>query len=181
MTTPVDWQGFAELTGTAAAALTGLLFVAVSLNASRIAHHQGLRASAAQTLVLFITPLVMAGVLLVPGQPGWLAGAELIAMGLTSSWSLLSIGRRKRWPAEADERFVRIFNRRRTNVLVMLLFVAGGIVLACGADAGLYLLPPAALVAFVSGVLNAWFFLLPPPEARRDSERDSEPDSQRDS
>jgi hypothetical protein len=168
MTTPVDWQGFAELTGTASAALTGLLFVAVSLNASRIAHHKGLRASAAQTLVLFITPLVMAAILLVPGQPGWLVGAELIAMGLISSWSLLSIGQRKRGLPASDERLMRIFNRRSSNVVVTLLFVASGIVLACGADDGLYLLPPASLVAFVSGVVNAWFFLLPPPEARRD-------------
>lgn len=49
MTAPADWQDFAEMTGGASAALTGLLFVAVSLNASRIAGHQGLRASAAQT------------------------------------------------------------------------------------------------------------------------------------
>ena len=48
------------MTGGASAALTGLLFVAVSLPASRIAGRQGLRASAAQTLVLFIAPLVIA-------------------------------------------------------------------------------------------------------------------------
>lgn len=95
MTTPADWQGFAEMIGAASGALTGLLFVAVSLNASRIAGHPGLRASAAQTLVLF---------------------------------------------------------------------VASGSALASGADAGLYLLLPASLVAFVSGVLNAWYFLLPPPD-----------------
>jgi hypothetical protein len=32
-----------------------------------------------------------------------------------------------------------------------------------GSDAGLYLLLPASLIAFVSGVVNAWYFLLPPP------------------
>jgi hypothetical protein len=45
--------------------------------------------------------------------------------------------------------------------------VASGIALACDADAGLYLLLPASLVAFVSGVLNAWYFLLPPPDGYR--------------
>ena len=34
---------------------------------------------------------------------------------------------------------------------------------ACGQPAGLYLLLPATLIAQVSGVLNAWYFLLPPP------------------
>jgi hypothetical protein len=33
---------------------------------------------------------------------------------------------------------------------------------ASGAAAGLYLLLPASLVAQVSGVLNAWYLLLPP-------------------
>ena len=48
----------------------------------------------------------------------------------------------------------------------MLLFVASGAALAADANAGLYLLLPATLVAFVSGVLNAWYFLLPPPDER---------------
>jgi len=153
--------------GAASGALTGLLFVAVSLNASRIAGHQGLRASAAQTLVLFVSPLVMAAALLAPGQPDWVLGAELIATGLTASWVLLAIARLKHGLADDDLRLISIFNRRGPNIVVMLLFVASGSVLACGAVDGLYLLLPASLVAFVSGVLNAWHFLLPPPEAQQ--------------
>jgi hypothetical protein len=162
MTSPADWQAFAEMTGGASAALTGLLFVAVSLNASRIAGHQGLRASAAQTLVLFIAPLVMAAALLVPGQADWVLGAELIVIGLVTSWILLGITRVKRSLTDDDRNLIAIFNRRGPNVMVMLLFVASGITLACGAPAGLYLLLPASLVAQISGVLNAWYFLLPP-------------------
>ena len=75
--------------------------------------------------------------------------------------SLLAIGQRKRGLSDDDKRLVSIFDRRDTNVFVMLLFVASGAVLASGTDAGLYLLLPAALVALVSGVLNAWNFLLP--------------------
>ena len=162
MTAPSDWQGFAEMTGGASGALTGLLFVAVSLNASRIAGHQGLRASAAQTLVLFIAPLVMAAALLAPGQPDWALGGELIVIGLVTSWILLGVRRVKDTLTDDDKQLVAIFNRRGPNVMVMLLFVASGVTLACGQPAGLYLLLPAAVVALVSGVLNAWYFLLPP-------------------
>ena len=162
MTTPADWQGFAEMTGGASGALTGLLFVAVSLNASRIAHHQGLRGSAAQTLVLFIAPLVMAAALLTPAQADWALGAELIAIGLIASWILLGIRRVQHGLTDDDKQLIAIFNRRGPNVMVMLLFVVSGIVVACGASNGLYLLLPASLVAQVSGVLNAWHFLLPP-------------------
>jgi hypothetical protein len=166
VTTPADWQGFAEAVGAASGALTGLLFVAVSLNATRIAGHLGLRASAAQTLVLFIEPLAMALILLAPGQGDVALGGELIATGLIASWCLLGIARLKHGLTDDDQLLIRIFNRRGTNLLVMLLFVAGGGVLACGVNAGLYLLLPATLVAFISGVLNAWYFLLPPPQGR---------------
>jgi hypothetical protein len=163
VTVPADWQGFAEMIGGASGALTGLLFVAVSLNAGRIGGHQGLRASAAQTLVLFITPLIMAAALLTPGQPGWVAGAELITTGVIASWVLLTL---KRGLADDELRLLSLFSRRGPNVVVMGLFVASGVALACGASGGLYLLLPAALIAFVSGVLNAWYFLLPPPEGQ---------------
>jgi hypothetical protein len=172
MTSPADWQGFAETVGTSSGALTGLLFVSVSLNASRIAGHQGLRASAAQTLVLFLTPLIMSAMLLVPGQPNWVLGAELILAGLGASVVLVRTGQLKRGLTDDDARLIRIFDHRSTNVLVMLLFVATGVVIAAGADAGLYLLLPASLVAFVSGVLNAWHFLLPPQHRHRDGERE---------
>jgi hypothetical protein len=160
MTAPADWQDFAEMTGGASAALTGLLFVAVSVNANRIAGHQGLRASAAQTLVLFMAPLVMAAALLAPDQADLALGAELIVVGLITSWILLGIRRVKRSLTDDDRNLIAIFNRRGPNVMVMLLFVASGIILACGQPNGLYLLLPASLVALASGVLNAWHFLL---------------------
>ena len=150
------------MTGGASGALTGLLFVAVSLNASRIAGHQGLRASAVQTLVLFIGPLVLAAALLTPDQPDWALGGELTVIGLVTSWILLGIRRVKIALTDDDKQLAAIFNRRGPNVMVMLLFVASGVTLALGQPAGLYLLLPAVVVALVSGVLNAWYFLLPP-------------------
>ena len=166
MVTAPDWQDFAEMVGGASGALTGLLFVSVSLNASRIAGRVGLRASAGQTLVLFITPLIIATALLVPHQPGWMLGAEFMAIGVAASWVLLGIHRVKRGLADEDLRLIRIFNRPAVNVITMLLVVIGGAILAAGQGPGLYLIFPATVVAFVSGVLNAWFFLLPPPASR---------------
>jgi hypothetical protein len=164
--TPPDWQDFAEMVGGVSGALTGLLFVSVSVNASRIAGRTGLRASAGQTLVLFIAPLIIATALLVPHQPDWMLGAELMAIGLAGSWVLLSMHRVKRTLADEDLRLIRIFNRPAPNVLTMLLVVIGGAILIAGQGPGLYLIFPAIIVAFISGVLNAWYFLLPPPSSR---------------
>jgi len=161
--TPADWQDFAEMTGGASGGLTGLLFVAVSLNATRIGHHRGLRASAAQTLVLFLAPLAVAAALLTPDQPDWVLGAELTIAGLGTTWILLSIRHVKQSLSDDEQTVIAIFNRRATNVLIMLLLTASGVLVACGLPGGLYLLLPVILVALISGVLNAWYFLLPPP------------------
>jgi modulator of FtsH protease len=168
---PADWHDFATMIGGASGALTGLLFVAVSLNANRIAGHTGLRASAAQTLVLFIIPLFIAVVLLTPRQPGWVLGAELMGIGVFGGLVLLSNHRVKRGLADEDRRLISIFNRPAPNVIAMLLVMTSGVILAAGQDDGLYLLVPALIVAFGSGVLNAWFFLLPPPGGRTLSRR----------
>jgi len=174
---PADWTGFAEMIGGASGALTGLLFVAVSLNASRIGGHRGLRASAVQTLVLFMAPLVMAAVLLTPDQRDWALGPELIAIGGVTSWILLSIRRVKQAQPDEEQRLMAVFDSRVPNVMVMLLFAASGVIVVCGQPDGLYLLLPAALVAQISGVVNAWHFLLPPsasdsPTTRRRPARD---------
>jgi modulator of FtsH protease len=176
MNAPVDWQGFAEMIGAASGALTGLLFVAVSLNATRIAGHRGLRASAAQTLVMFLVPLAMAMALLAPGQADWALGGELIATGVVSSLVLMSLASIKHALGDDDRRLISIFNRKSASYCVMVMLVASGVALACGANEGLYLLLPAAAVAFVSGVLNAWYFLLPPPEAYRPGKGSGEAD-----
>lgn len=138
----------------------------MSLNASRIAGHAGLRASAGQTFVLFITPLIIAATLLTPHQPDWVLGAELMAIGLVAGWVLLVNHQVKLGLADEDRRLISIFNHPAPNVLVMLLVMASGAILAAGRGAGLYLLLPASIAVFISGVLNAWFFLLPPPRGR---------------
>ena len=62
------WDAFATIAGGGAAALTGLLFVAVSIRADYIARSQELRNRAAQTLILFGTVLVIAVFMAIPGQ-----------------------------------------------------------------------------------------------------------------
>jgi hypothetical protein len=64
-----SWENFAVMARGASAALTGLLFVAVSLNREEIAREPALRASAAQTLVLLTLPLAISALLLTPDQP----------------------------------------------------------------------------------------------------------------
>ena len=63
-----DWFTFAVVSGGAGAALLGLLFVAVSIRIEAIASSAELRNRAAQTLGLFLVPVLVGLALALPGQ-----------------------------------------------------------------------------------------------------------------
>jgi hypothetical protein len=88
------WETFAEITGGAAATLTGLLFVAVSIRIDYIARSQELRNRAAQTLCLFGAVLITAVLLTIPGQAYRTLGLELIVLAVITSVSLYLLDRR---------------------------------------------------------------------------------------
>ncbi len=98
------WDSFATITGSAAGALTGLLFVAVSLNRDRIVGHAGLRSEAAQTLVLFLVGLLLAVLLVIPGMSARTLGIVLVAVALVSGAALIILGRAKPRPGPDEAR-----------------------------------------------------------------------------
>lgn len=159
-----DWANFALVVGGASAALTGLLFVAVSLNAQRIAGHPALRASAGQTLVLFVVPLLSSILLTVPGRRRWVIGLELTVLAVAAGLILVLVGRHKTFDADstansATARALRALDRSSTNLLTVLFLLTSGITVLTGHGGGLYWLVPSAVVALVGGVMNAWLFL----------------------
>jgi hypothetical protein len=155
-----DWQNFAVITGSAAGALTGLLFVAVSLIRERISRHAGLRSQAGQTLVLFALPLLLSVLLTLPGLSPDILGGGLILLGLVIAAAMALIGHGKERGGEgSDDRLARLVDRVSPNMLVVLaLFVGGGLQLA-GSD-GLYWAAASSTLALISGMVNAWLFLV---------------------
>ena len=116
------------MAGGASSALTGLLFVAVSLNRVAVTESPSLRASAAQTLLLLVTPLPIAALLLTPDQPQWLLGAELICLAGVIAITLIVVGRAKRHPSPTvNSRLARIIDRRSPNLLTSVFLAAAGI------------------------------------------------------
>jgi hypothetical protein len=159
-----SWANFAVVVGGASAALTGLLFVAVSFNAQRIAGHPALRASAGQTLVLFVVPLLSSILLMVPGQPRWVIGTELTALAAIAGLIITIVGRNKTAGVDSNDnsttaRFLRALDRSSPNLLTIVFLAASGITVLAGHGGGLYWLVPSAVFALVGGVINAWLFL----------------------
>jgi hypothetical protein len=149
-----QWANFAVLVGGASAALTGLLFVAVSLNLKRIAASPLLREAAAKTLIVLLTPLLIA----IPDQTTRPLGLELVAMGLLTG--ALSLIVRERRGSEDERARARLYLVIAPNLVTTVLLLAAGLSLVVGGGGGLYWVVPAVLAAFLFGVTNAWLLMV---------------------
>jgi len=154
---PAEWESFAEAEVAAASALAGLLVVACSINISRIIKIPWIVSRLAGTLVLFSAVLIVATLLLVPGQPRVVLGVEIAAVGVIAAASVY-VGR---GVPRADTGY-------RTNsivvsslgVLAASLMALAGVFVALGVLGGLYWLVPGTLLAFIIGLGNAWVALV---------------------
>jgi hypothetical protein len=151
------WHDFAVTTGGLAGALTGLLFVAVSLHSGALAASLALRSRAAQTLVLFMTPAISALLIAAP-QPGPALGAELLGLAAVSGAALLVLDRRA--GHDPDSRVTRYIERASPNTVTAVLVGVAGLTFLIKAGGGLYWMIPAMLAGLVGGVINAWLFLV---------------------
>ena len=158
-----EWSTFAVIAGSAAAGLTGLLFVAVSIRADVIARSQELRNRAAQTLALFVTVLFISILLAIPDQSVRLLGVELVALAVIVAGGMLILDQRASVSPNPDgapeHRVASILDAVAPNAITsILLLVAGGLLIA-GLHAGLDVLILPVAVALAGGVTSAWLLL----------------------
>jgi hypothetical protein len=153
-----EWSDFTVTTGGAAAALVGLLFVAVTLRIDEISRAPDLRSRAAQTLTLFAVAMVVAIVLTVPDQPEWVLGAELIVIAVLGGAIMLTLNSRAQRVSHEDP-IAQLLDKYGTHATTIALIGVAGIATVLKARWGIYLLVPAQLAALVGGVLSAWLFL----------------------
>jgi modulator of FtsH protease len=97
--------------------------------------------------------------MLVPGQPLWLVGGEVLVVGLTNWLTVTRLHLRDR--RVIDPALRRPFVIRVAVVqAVSVPFILGGVSLALQSEAGYYWLAAGVLGAIVAAVLNAWVLLV---------------------
>jgi hypothetical protein len=153
------WTDFAVATAGAAAGLTGLLFVAVSINLTRILKFPGLPGRAGSTLGLLLTLLVVSLFLLAPSQTDRLVGIEIAVTGSTLAALVATVAARSRRPSTGDQPGLP-WVKSLIVIAPAILLVVGGVSVAVAAGGGLYWVLAAMVAGFVGAVLNAWVLLV---------------------
>jgi hypothetical protein len=156
---PEQWTSFLSAEVSAAAALTGLLFVAVSINLAKIISFAQLTPRAAKALITLVGILFTASLCLVPGQPTRALGWELTLLGVVF-WGTTAFLQRSHLHGNP---YVKRTQRLISTLLAqvsMLPIVVCGVTLLLRQGGGLYWMVVAVVASFVTAILDTWVLLV---------------------
>ena len=152
-----EWHDFFLAIVGAAAALLGLLFVALSINLERILAFPWLPGRAAETIVVFFEALVVSALCLVPQGTNAL-GLEVLATGI-AGW-LFPVSMQLRGRAEMKTQSMPFGRRVVLTQIATVPAIIAGVSIAAGSGGGLYWLVPAIVFLLGVGLANAWVLLV---------------------
>jgi len=152
------WQNFYVIIGSAAAALTGLMFVVITLIAGgrQQRSSESVAAFGTPTVVHFCAALLIAAILSAPWQALWNAGLLLGLCGLGGTLYIVIVARRARrqtdyQPVLEDWLWHTVF-----PLVSYIAFVVAAIVLPGSPTATLFVIGAGTVLLLFIGIHNAW-------------------------
>jgi multisubunit Na+/H+ antiporter MnhF subunit len=154
-----DWSNFFVAAAGGSAALTGLVFVGVSISLERILKIPKISGRAVDALSFLLLVLLVSLVCLVPDQSAHAVGIEILLLSAIATVIIL----------RADITLYRSIPEQwkgyqRYNIIVNMLIilpnVIGAVIMTLGISKGMYFIVPAFILAFVKALVDAWVLLI---------------------
>ena len=144
---PAAWQNFYVMMGGANAALTGLVFVALSIHLKAVLDHPLLKPRAVIALTVLATQIVIAAIVLTPQSPN-LMGVELFALNA----SFLVVDLRNR-------RSFSISPASLLTLAIRFVYIYAAISLFLGVGGGFYVLAFVIVLTLGRTMASCWALL----------------------
>lgn len=152
------WAEFFVASTGAAAGLTGLVFVALSINLTRILSLPGLSGRAGETIAM-LTEALMVSLLGLAPQRSEAFAAELIVVGLIGwMFTVVLFVRRPRAAEGTTHR--QVVGKFVLSQAATLPIIIGGVSLWAGMGGGVYWVLAGLLLLLLYGIGNAWVLLV---------------------
>ena len=144
---PAAWQNFYIMIGTANAAITGLLFVALSMHLKQILSHPIYKPRAIVVLVILTTQIIISAIVLTP-QPRDAMGWEILVLNLF----FLALNVRFRTPA-------RLTPGSALTIAFRVVYLLASVSLITGIGGGFYILGAILTLTVARSISNCWTLL----------------------
>jgi hypothetical protein len=155
---PAEWHDFFVMTGGGAAALAGLVFVAVSINLDAVVGNPAHRGRAINMLTGFTAAFTICALVLMGGQSHQAVGTEWFVVATVAATIYVGnyVQAAKRGGMKAELRPDRL----AVGVTCYVAQAGGAVVLILGYVAGLYVAAVGLVVLFALVISGAWLLLL---------------------
>jgi hypothetical protein len=153
------WANFFVAEVGAAAALSGLVIVAISINLQRILAFPQLPGRAAEMLILLVGALLACSFGLIPGQPIKLFGGEILGAGLLMTAAPIVIQARH-LPVLKTQPLTWWLWRHLVALCAGMPVLIGGCYLVTGTSGGLYWVAGGVMATLAATVWSAWVLLV---------------------
>jgi len=171
------WSDFAVAMAGAAAALAGLVMVAISVNIKEILALPSLPARAAAAVGSLVLVVVTSGLLLVPAQPEAALGAEILGATAGAAW-LHAVSLRQTMRLTSRPRSARVLSAPIAAAQLLPLFIGAGLLLVSGlglfdsapagaalsgaalSGAALYWVAAGLVLTVIGSMLDAWVLMV---------------------
>ena len=153
------WQPFFSTQAQVSAALTGLVFVALSINLRQILEIPGMANRAGEALLLLLLPVLVGLAGALPQTSTTAFGAEVLVLGVLDALAVSTIvarGYRSQHGRPTHEFLIRALSAE----LGVLTTVAAGAILVAGHPGGLWWQVASTALCIGAGVTDAWVLLV---------------------
>ena len=154
-----EWNALLAVEAGAAATLMGLVFVALSINLSRILAAPGLPGRGAESIMQFFQVFLISTVALIPRQPERIFAIEILVIAAVS-WVAQVTVQVRYLMVRTGHPWSWFVNRVVMGQFATLPFVVAGITLLLGMPGAMYWLVPGFIFSFVAGVVSSWVLLV---------------------
>ena len=144
---PTVWQNFYLMMGTANAAITGLVFVALSIHLREVLDHPILKPRAVLALVVLTTQIVISAIVLTP-QSREFMGVEILVM----NGIFLVLNLRNRVAVTLNQAAL-------VSLLIRLTYVYASVSLVVGQGGGFYILGLVLVLTLARTMASCWALL----------------------